>query len=87
MYNFKSVYKLRLYVNHLRFSFKGEWPLLACATTPDVAECLKQLLRAMLPQGSEIQKHLEAMMSSSKDKKSNDDTNDDDDDDDFDYDD
>ena len=75
-------------MNPLRFLFVGEWPLLACATTPDVAECLKQLLRAMVPQGSEIQKHLEAMMSSSKEKKSNDDINDDDDDDDdFDFDD
>ena len=61
--------------------------MLACATSPDVAECLKQLLRAMLPQGSEIQNHLEAMMSSSKEKKNNDDDDDDDDDDDFDFDD
>ena len=55
-----------------------------CAASPDVAECLKHLLMAMLPKGADLIETLKSMMVSSKEKDdpSGDDDDDEEDDDD-----
>jgi len=46
----------------------GIWPVINCAGSSDVAESLKHLLLAMLPQGPELVNSLKTMMASSKNK-------------------